>query len=220
MSSGGSVTAWIGQLQAGEEAALGKLHARYWPALVALARRRLQGVPGRAMDEEDVAQEAFWSFYRRLRAGREFRLASRHDLLALLTHIVACKAVNQIEHEVGVQKRGAGRVRDESVLDALAGCGSEGRGLERVAGAARTPLEQALLNDCYEHFVSGLPDRLRDFAEFHLAGCTNREIAERMGCVERTVERKMALILKKWQDMAVESVSLDLAFTPRKNTVS
>jgi RNA polymerase sigma factor (sigma-70 family) len=218
MSSRGSVTAWLGQLRAGEEAALGKLHARYWPYLVDLAHRRLAGAPGRAMDEEDVAQEAFWSFYRRLRDGREFRLRSRHDLLALLTHIVACKAVNQIQRECGTQKRGAGRVRDESVLNAGADCEQGGR--DRMEASVRTPLEQAILNDCYEYFVNGLPQRLRDVAELHLAGCTHREIAEKLICVERTVERKIALILTKWQEMAIESVSGDLGQPARERPAS
>jgi RNA polymerase sigma factor (sigma-70 family) len=208
MSSRGSVTAWIGQLQAGDEAALGKLHARYWPYLVELARRRLAGAPGRAMDEEDVAQEAFWSFYHRLRSGQALRLASRHDLLALLSHIVACKAVNQLQHEFGTRKRGLGQVRGESVLNAATS--SEQRGLDLLDAAMRTPVEQVILNDCYQHFVSALPDRLRDVAELHLAGFTHREIAARLGCVERTVERKIALVLTKWQEMAVESVNRDL----------
>ena len=34
------------------------------------------------------------------------RLANRQDLWALLTTITACKAVNQIQHEIGVHKRG------------------------------------------------------------------------------------------------------------------
>jgi len=206
MASSGSVTAWIGQLQAGEEAALGKLHQRYWPRLVALARQRLQGTPARAADEEDIAQEAFWTFCRRLRSGTAFRLTGRHDLLALLTHIVACKAVNQIERECGTQKRGGGRVRDEAALATLAGTGGEGRGLEQAAGDEPSPLEQALLHDCYRHYVHGLADHLRPFAELYLAGCTHREITARMGCVERTVERKLALILKRWQEMAEAGV--------------
>lgn len=204
--SSGSVTTWIGQLQAGEEAALGKLHARYWTHLVGLARQQLQDVPSRFADEEDVAQEALWSFVRRVRAGREFRLASRHDLLALLTHIIACKAVNQIEHELGVQKRGGGRVHGGSALDALLS-GIDGDSRTPAGHAEQTPLEQALLHDCYCHFVTGLPDQLRDFAELYLAGCTHKEIAAKLGCAKRTAERKVALVLRKWQEMAAASVN-------------
>jgi RNA polymerase sigma factor (sigma-70 family) len=194
MSSVGSVSVWIGQLQAGDETALGRLHARYWPALVALARKKLRGAPGRAADEEDVAQAALWSLYRGLRAGRLPRLATRDDLLALLSHIIACKAVNQIRHEVGTQKRSAERTEGDAALQTLAGA------------AEPTPLEQALLNDCYTHFVGGLPDKLREVAELYLAGCTHRQIAERLGCVERTVERKLPLVLARWQEMAAAQV--------------
>jgi RNA polymerase sigma factor (sigma-70 family) len=205
MSSSGSVTNWIQQLQTGEEAALSKLHRCYWPWLVNLARKRLKGVPGRAADEEDVAQDAFWSFYRRLRSGDVFRLSSRHDLLALLTHIVACKAVNQIIHEFGVQKRGGGKVWGESELGSLVWAAHE-VSLEEAAGAGPTPLEQTILNDCYQHYISRLPERLRSFAELYLAGYTYREIADRTGCVERTVERKIPLILKHWREMASDSL--------------
>jgi RNA polymerase sigma factor (sigma-70 family) len=207
MASDGSVTAWIGRLQAGDEGALGKLHSRYWPRLVALARRRLKGVKGQA-DEEDVAQEAFWSFYRRLKTGDPFRLSSRHDLLALLTHIIACKAANQIDHECRA-KRGGGQVRAESALAVLAGSAA-GHGLDQAAGDEPTPLEQALLDDCYQHYLNGLSDALRAFAELHLAGCTHKEIAARLGCVERTVERKLALVLRKWQEMAARGLTEDL----------
>jgi RNA polymerase sigma factor (sigma-70 family) len=207
MAAAGSVSAWIEQLKAGDEDALGRLHRRYWPVLVGLARRKLEGAPRRATDEEDVAQQAFWGFYESLRAGRLPQLSNRYDLLALLTHITACQAVNQIKHEVGVQKRGAGRVRGESALDARDQSGDGQRGLEQVAASAVLPHEEAILNDCYHHYLNGLPDHLRPFAELYLAGCTHQEIAERLDCTKRTVDRKVVLILAKWHRMAAESLS-------------
>jgi RNA polymerase sigma factor (sigma-70 family) len=191
MLSAGSVTTWIQQLKNGEEAALTRLHARYWRSLVAIARRRLEGTPRRASDEEDVAQEAFWSFYRSLKAGRVPRLVHRDDLLALLTHIIACRAANQIHHELGVKKRDAGAVEGESVLKELSDA------------AEPSPLEQAVLNDCYQHYLTRLPENHRDFAELWLAGYTHKEIADQLGFVERTVERKIARILTQWRELGL-----------------
>ena len=203
MSSSGSVSTWIAQLREGDEAALGKLHARYWPALVAMARRRLHGSPG-PVDEEDVAQEAFWRFYRGMKEGRLPRLANRHDLLALLTHIVACTAINQIEREQA-RKRG-GDIGQRLSVELLAESAAGEKGPSRPDAS---PLEQAILNDCYQHYVGSLPEKLRGFAESHLAGCTHRETAGLMNCSERTVERKIALILQKWQEMAEVSVQAE-----------
>jgi hypothetical protein len=55
MSSVGSVTIWVGELRAGDQAAAEQLWARYYPRLVGLARERFQGVPRCIADEEDVA---------------------------------------------------------------------------------------------------------------------------------------------------------------------
>src|SRR5205807_99851 len=108
--------------------------------------------------EEDVAQETFWSFYRRFKAGGAPRLANRQDFLALVTTITACKAINQIQHEIGVRKRGGGQLRDDSALFSLTTVEVEG---------GRTPEEEAILKDSYHHFVEGLPAKLRDFAELY-----------------------------------------------------
>jgi RNA polymerase sigma factor (sigma-70 family) len=205
MSSLGSVSVWIRQLHGGEEAALGQLHARYWPYLVGLANRKLGGTPRRAIDEEDVAQQAFWRFYQSLRSGRLPQLTNRHQLLALLSHITACQAVNQIKHELGVQKRGGGRIQGESVLDGGTAPGdSPARGLEQVEAPGPSPEERILLDDCYQQYMRSLPDHLRDFAELYLAGLTYQEIADRLDCAERTVDRKMALILRHWRRLAEE----------------
>jgi DNA-directed RNA polymerase specialized sigma24 family protein len=68
MASGGSVTRWLQQLQAGDPAAVQRLWERYYPRLVGLARKKLRDAPRRLADEEDVALSAFHSFCRSAKA--------------------------------------------------------------------------------------------------------------------------------------------------------
>jgi RNA polymerase sigma factor (sigma-70 family) len=185
------------ELKAGELAALAKLHARYWPVLVDLARRKLRGAPNRAADEEDVAQEAFLGFCTSIQAGRLPELNDRHDFLALLTHIIACKAHNQIKHETRDKRPNPKRLVDESVLRALASDGE------------LSPFQQALIKDCYEHYVMALSDNLREYAVLHLAGHSNAEIARQLNRSPQTVGRKLELIRTKWRRMATESLDAD-----------
>jgi DNA-directed RNA polymerase specialized sigma24 family protein len=207
MANEGSVTRLIQGFRDGDEASFAGLHARYWPILVEIARRKLNGTPPRAADEEDVAQQAFWSFYRSVRAGHLPNLANRHELLAALTHVTACKAISQIERELGTLKRGKGRVRGESALDYLAGQSSMPPGLQQVAATVHLPDEEALLRDCYDHYINRLPESVREVARLHLAGLSNRETAEELDCVERTVERKLALLRSQWRTLAAEELA-------------
>lgn len=62
MSSEGSVSAWLGLLQAGDHQGAARLWERYFQSLVQLARAKLKDAPRRAADEEDVALSAFASF--------------------------------------------------------------------------------------------------------------------------------------------------------------
>ncbi|MBI3466975.1 MAG: RNA polymerase subunit sigma-70 [Planctomycetes bacterium] len=206
MSSGGSVTHWIAELEAGDEAALEKLRRRYWPFLVELAAKHLKGTPRRAADEEDVAQDAFWGFYRSFKNGRLPKLQNRHDLLALLTLITTRKAAHQVERDRRL-KRGGGQERGESALDVLASSHSDARGIERVASATLGPDEQVMARDTYEHFVNRLPEDLRPIAEAWLGGSSHREIAKMLNCAVRTVDRKLLIILDELQKLAADSVN-------------
>jgi len=185
----GSVSRLIAGMKAGDEAALADLHKRYWPQLVNIARKRLKRAPLRHVDEEDVAQSALIGFYNTVRDKRATQLENREQLLALLSHIVACKAINQIQRALTL-KQGQGRVVSLTPMAFLA------------ADVSPTSSQEALMRDCYAHYVGELPDELRSFAEMHLAGFTNAEIAEQMDCVERTVERKLALLRSRWRKLA------------------
>ena len=47
--------------------------------------------------------------------------------------------------------------------------------------------------------IAQLGPELRQFALLRLLGFRNREVADRLGCTERTVERKLKLIRLKWE---------------------
>lgn len=188
MTTIGSVSQLIADFKDGDDDALADLHRRYWPALVNMARKRLKRAPIRGADEEDVAQSALIGFCKTVQDQRVPDLENRHQLLALLSHIVACKAINRIKHAMTL-KQGQGKVESLTPIAFLA------------SDAGNRPDEEAILRDCYEKYVGELPDKLRDFAELHLAGLTNREIAERLDCSQRKVERKLALLRSRWQQL-------------------
>ena len=138
MSSAGSVTHWITQLKAGDPQAAQKLWESYFLRLVRLARKKLEGTPRRATDEEDVALSAFDSLCRGAEAGRFSQLLDRDSLWQLLVAITAHKALDLARHERR-QKRGGGRVLDEAALPRPADSDADGAGLEQVLSREPTP---------------------------------------------------------------------------------
>jgi RNA polymerase sigma factor (sigma-70 family) len=199
MSSAGSVTCWIEALRTGEREAAQKLWERYFPRLVGLAHKKLQGVPRRAADEEDVALSAFHSFCRGVEQGRFPQLADKDNLWNVLVVITARKASDLRAH-LGRKKRGGGRVGGESVLDALLG-GPEGEaGLGAVVGPEPTPEFAAQMTEEYQRLLAMLPKvEWRIIAQRKMEGYTNAEIAARLGCAEVTIERRLRDIRTCWQ---------------------
>jgi RNA polymerase sigma factor (sigma-70 family) len=187
---GGSVTRFFARLRAGDPGAAEQLWARFYPRLVALARRALAGRPQRAADADDAAQSAFASFCLRVTAG-EFDVADRAGLWNLLGVITARKARKQARREAA-RKRGGGRVLGEGDLTR-----PDGSPLPLDETAAALPADEFDLH-C-EELLGQLTPELREFALLRLLGFRNREIADRLGCTERKVERKLNLIRLTWE---------------------
>ena len=196
MPAPGSVTAWIEQLKAGDAAAAAPLWQGYFRRLVGLARQRLGAAPRGVADEEDVALSAFDSFCRGAVQGRFPRLGDRGDLWRLLVTITARKAVDHLQRE-RCQRRGGGRVVGEAALDAADA--EAGRWLEQVVGREPTPDFVAQVVDECRRLLESLGDEgLRTVALLRMEGYSNDEIAERLGCGLRSVERKLERIRKRW----------------------
>lgn len=172
-----------------------KLWERYFVRLVRLAWQKLQATPRRVADEEDVALSAFDSFCRAAEQGRFPELNDRDNLWALMVTIVVRKAYQLNVHHHR-QKRGGKLLLDEAALERAA---ESGGGLAEVLDREPTPEMAAQLAEEYRQLLELLPgDELRSVAQWKLEGYTNADIAARLGCVSRSVERKLRVIRSVW----------------------
>jgi DNA-directed RNA polymerase specialized sigma24 family protein len=191
----GSVTHWLAELQAGDPAAARQLWERYFRRLVGLARKRLRGAPRLVGDEQDVALSAFASFCRGAEQGRFPALADRDNLWRLLVVMTARKAAH-LRRDEGRQKRGGGA---HFAADAPADPEEEPV-LGQVLSRDPTPEFAAQINDECERLLSGLGDEeLKSVALLRMEGYSVEEIAAQLGCVARSVKRKLQLIRSIWE---------------------
>jgi DNA-directed RNA polymerase specialized sigma24 family protein len=192
----GSVSVWIHQLQAGDREAVQRLWEVYFTRLVGLARRKLQGGPRSAADEEDIALSAFDSFCRRAEQGLFPQLADRDDLWEILVMMTECKAWDHLAHE-GRQKRDWRRVQQDG--PAAAEDGPEPL-LVSVLGREPDPAFAAEVAEQCRWLLDRLGDEeLQHIAVRKLEGHTNDEIAGELDCAPATVGRRLRLIRKTWE---------------------
>jgi len=199
MSADGSVTHWIGRLQAGDRAAAQHLWERYFHRLVGLARKKLRDAPRRVADEEDVALSAFDSFCRGAEGGRFPQLHDRDNLWRLLFALTARKAFDLVRDQRRL-KRGGGAVRGESALLGPEGPPEGEAGLEQVLDREPTPEFAAQVAEECQRLLDLLgDDELRAVAQAKMEGDTTGQIAARLGRSPRSVERKLQLIRSLWE---------------------
>ncbi len=184
-----SITHCIDRLKAGDRDAAQVLWERYFDQVVRLSRKLLQSVPRQAADEEDVAVSAFKSLWRGIERDRFPQLFDRDNLWRLLLVITRRKAIDHIHRQ---------RCRRLPTGSEQPG------GVEGIADAQPTPDLVALLADQCRHLLGRLDDPdLRQIALWKMEGYSNEEIAGRLGCVVRTVERRLRLIRTTWKTMSV-----------------
>jgi RNA polymerase sigma factor (sigma-70 family) len=183
-----SITTWIGELRQGNTAAAQQLWERYYAQLLQFARGKLRGTPRREADEEDVALSAFHSFCQT--AAHFPRLNDRNDLWHILIMLTARKASHERRRQQA-QKRGGSKNNP----------GGEQEELDEVIGTEPTPEFAAMIAEEFETLLNRLPDEgMREIARLRLEDYSNTEIAARLQCSERTVERRLALIRAVWEE--------------------
>ena len=104
----------------------------------------------------------------------------------------------------GAENGGGGKVRGDPVL---VGRDNASGGFDKLAGAKRElPLPDLTNQEPDEAFVDtqalclgALDDMERKVLRGQLQGYTHEEIAKQVGCVTRTVERKLKVIRSRWR---------------------
>jgi DNA-directed RNA polymerase specialized sigma24 family protein len=182
MSSSGSVTDLICQVKTGDAAATRDLCARYFRRLLGLARALLLGRYLGVADEEDVVNSALAGFFRGAERGQYTRLHNRRDLWHLLAKITRYKALKLVKE----QCRWPGKADVP---------------LEQIVDSELPPDLEVLAKETIEHLLYRLGKaQLRSIAVWKWEGYSNEEIASRLGCCTRTIERKLQLIRTIWNE--------------------
>lgn len=194
-----SVSRWIVQVKANDEEAAQRLYERYLQQLAAQARKRMNGASRRESDEEDVAHAALTSFFDQVRRGSFPRLANRYDLWQILI-MLTDRRLTDLHRRQSCQKRGAGRDVGESAIAHCGVQGSECREIEQIVGREPEPELAIQIEDQCQRLLDQLDDPfLKQIATLKLQGYNHFEIADEVGCVRRTVQRKLLLIRQIWQ---------------------
>ncbi|MDR2441625.1 MAG: LuxR C-terminal-related transcriptional regulator [Planctomycetaceae bacterium] len=180
----------------------------HFDRLTALARRKMTQVNKRVSDEEDIAISAIHSFYTGLAEQRFHSIQGNNELWKILATIV-CRKISKQQRDQLTQKRGGGHIRGESIFVAGPAANndeSKQTGLGNVAGNTLTPYFEIEFLDTCEKLYNILEDEtMRNIARLIMEGFSIDEIAEELGCVRRTVERKLKKIREKWQQQEIEN---------------
>jgi DNA-directed RNA polymerase specialized sigma24 family protein len=198
MSSLSPVRIWVAQLKDGDPQAAQQLWNTYFLRMVEVARGKLHGAPGRMADEEDVALSAFQSFCRGTQEGRFTELLECDDPWPLLQALTSHKAIDLLRYERRVKRGGTGKAH--AARAGTAGAWADVSASQLVGKEPDPRAAFQVAEECQE-ILDRISDAiLRAIALWKMEGYTSEEIASKLGCTTRTVERKLQLIRRFWGD--------------------
>jgi RNA polymerase sigma-70 factor (ECF subfamily) len=184
----------------GDQDAARQIVERYVDRLLVLARRRISQRLASRIDAEDIVQSVFRTFFVRLKDGR-FVFQDEDDLCKLLVRITLHKTLRQVAFHKAAK-------RDPS-LETNQG---ERHREQLLAVLDREPsAEDALaFEDALDKFLAPLSEQERQIIQMRLQGCTNDEIAQRLGLYDRKIRR----LVEHVRDMAEEEGLAELLGVP------
>jgi RNA polymerase sigma factor (sigma-70 family) len=172
------LTEFLRRIQAGDEGAARELLSRFEAEVRLVVRRQLPRLLRSRFDSLDFLQSVWGSFFRRMRtAPTEFE-DSRH-LVAFLARAAKNKVIDEY-------RRAASRKQDMHREEPLWGDGLRPRD---VPDPTDSPSEVAQAHEVFGRLRDLMPEDRRSILEMKAEGLSSKDIGERLGISERTVQR-------------------------------
>jgi len=198
-----SPTYWLPALQQGDDQAADRLWQEYFVKIVRLAKRRMEGLRLRAADEEDIALSAMNSFCR-MAQNREEPIADSQELWRLLATIVKRKVNKERQYQFAAKRQEHRLVGESGISPPRSDDEKENRNdLAQLPGRDPSPELAVELAETWERILE-LP-QAKEIVLLKYDGYSNSEIAEKMGCSTRTVQRAVEKIKKEWESWQVKA---------------
>lgn len=198
MSNKDPVSLWIEELRQADEVAAHNVWQHFAARLHQSARKNLRAKTKRVYDEEDVVVSMFHSVCRGLAEGRFPDLQDRDSLWRLMLVVTGHKISNRHRHDQR-QRRDNRRTLTDSVFIEREGEQVSQLG-NRLLSREPTPEFVAEFHETSERLFGALEDPdLQGIAALRIEGYNDSEIADRMDCSRRTVQRRLTMIRQIWE---------------------
>src|SRR5512135_1945090 len=169
---------FLATIQAGEESAARELLTRYEAEVRLVVRRQLPRLLRSRFDSLDFLQSVWGSFFRRVRSGPAEFEDSRH-LVAFLARAARNKVIDEY-------RRAGSRKQDMHREEPL---WVDGGRPKELAAAIDTPSQVAQAHEVLGKLRDLLPEDRREIVALKVEGLSSKDIGERLGISERTVQR-------------------------------
>jgi RNA polymerase sigma-70 factor (ECF subfamily) len=175
---GDDLAGFLARIQAGDEEAARELLHRYEAEVRLVVRRQLPRLLRSRFDSLDFLQSVWGDFFQKVRTGTAEFSDSKH-LVAFLARAAKNKVIDQY-------RRAGSLKQDMHREEPIWSEGGRPRELEAVGDTASQLFEA---REAFDRLLDLLPADRRHILALKAEGLSSREIGERLGLSERTIQR-------------------------------
>jgi RNA polymerase sigma-70 factor (ECF subfamily) len=168
----------LDRIRTGDEDAARELLARYEAEVRLVVRRQLPRLLRSRFDSLDFMQSVWGSFFRRLR-GRPDEFQDARHLVAFLARAARNKVIDEYRRAASQKQN---MHREEPLYD-------ETHHPRELAAGGDTPSQLFEAEEALGRLRDLVPEERRNILDLRAQGLSSKEIGERLGISERTVQR-------------------------------